>query len=42
MILSMLTEDTIETQDGVTLFTYFTALFALSYPPECPMKDEKQ
>ncbi|NOU48603.1 MAG: O-antigen ligase family protein [Bacteroidales bacterium] len=32
LMLSMLTEDTIETQDGATLFAYFSALFTLSYP----------
>ena len=30
IMLSMLTEDTIETQDGVTLYAFFTSLFALS------------
>lgn len=30
MMLSMLTEDTIETQDGVTLYAFFTSLFAIS------------
>jgi hypothetical protein len=34
MLLSMFTEDTIETQDGVTFFAFFNALFLLSYPLE--------
>jgi hypothetical protein len=31
MLLSMLTEDTIESQDGVTLFAFFNALLLFAY-----------
>ncbi len=37
MLLSMLTEDTIETQDGVTLLAYFLTLFTLSVPDDKPL-----
>ena len=38
MIISMLTEDTIETQPGVTFFAFFSSLFLFTYKEE---KDEK-
>jgi hypothetical protein len=41
----MLTEDTIETQEGVTFFTYFTSLFLLAWSREMESEEnhvEKQ
>ncbi len=41
IIMSMFTEDTIETQDGVTFFTFFLSLFALWLPSKNSSTEDK-
>jgi uncharacterized protein YerC len=42
LMLSMLTEDTLETQDGATLFAFFNALFLFSLPDSMSRTNKKQ